>query len=180
MPEPENSRRGELGRAKMDYFEEPPEWTEKPEPSEASMELVMLLTKNMTRVMDLFRKVRRRRPLMPARSPAATELRACSAAQWDTNNDGKISKKEFKRGMIALGFQARCALSPPSPPPPIPPPPSPSPSTPPSPPQLPVSHGWVRVRVNHTSRPPPSGWSAATPPGLRRACTLRTWTVTTP
>ena len=125
----------------MDYFEEPPEWTEKPEPSEASMELVMLLTKNMTRVMDLFRKVRRRRPLMPARSPAATELRACSAAQWDTNNDGKISKKEFKRGMIALGFQARCALPPPSPPPPSPPPPSPSPSPPPSPPHLPASQG---------------------------------------
>ena len=72
MPEPENSRAAQLGSAKMDYFEEPPEWTEKPEPSEASMELVMLLTKNMTRVMDLFRKVRRRRPLMTARSPAAT------------------------------------------------------------------------------------------------------------
>ena len=71
MPEPENSRAASLGSAKMDYFEEPPEWTEKPEPSEASMELVMLLTKNMTRVMDLFRKVRRRCPLMPARSPAA-------------------------------------------------------------------------------------------------------------
>ena len=141
MPEPENSRRGQLGSAKMDYFEEPPEWTEKPEPSEASMELVMLLTKNMTRVMDLFRKVRRRRQLMPARSPAATELRACSAAQWDTNNDGKISKKEFKRGMIALGFQARCALPPPSPPPPSPPPPSPPPSPPRSPPHFPASHG---------------------------------------
>ena len=126
----------------MDYFEEPPEWSDKPEPSEASMELVMLLTKNMTRVMDLFRKVRRRRPLMPARSPAATELRACSAAQWDTNNDGKISKKEFRRGMVALGFQAHAApLPPPSSPPPSQSPPSPSPSQPPSPPHLPASYG---------------------------------------
>ena len=70
-PSPRTAGAASLGSAKMDYFEEPPEWTEKPEPSEASMELVMLLTKNMTRVMDLFRKVRRRRPLMPARSPAA-------------------------------------------------------------------------------------------------------------
>ena len=42
-------------------------------------QLIMLLSKNMTRVMDLFR-------------------------QWDANDDGQISKKEFKRGMATLGF----------------------------------------------------------------------------
>ena len=41
----------------MDYFEEPPVVDTSP-PSDTSVELVMLLTKNMTRVMDLFRKVR--------------------------------------------------------------------------------------------------------------------------
>ena len=46
---------------------------------ELGARLVGLLAKNMTRVMDLFR-------------------------QWDTNSDGQISKKEFKRGMVALGF----------------------------------------------------------------------------
>ena len=43
----------------MDYFEEPQEWSDKAEASDASVELVMLLTKNMARVMDLFRKVSR-------------------------------------------------------------------------------------------------------------------------
>jgi hypothetical protein len=94
-------------RATMDYFEEPEEWRDKAEASDASIELVMLLAKNMTRVMDLFRKVSPRRLLMTACSSAAPRLRLCSASQWDTNNDGKISKKEFKRGMVALGFQAR-------------------------------------------------------------------------
>ncbi len=47
----------------MDYFEEPQEWSDKAEASDASVELVMLLTKNMTRVMDLFRKVSLRRCL---------------------------------------------------------------------------------------------------------------------
>ena len=48
-------------RATMDYFEEPEEWRDKAEASDASIELVMLLAKNMTRVMDLFRKVSPRR-----------------------------------------------------------------------------------------------------------------------
>ncbi len=43
----------------MDYFEEPEEWSEREAASDASLELVMLLTKNMARVMDLFRKVSR-------------------------------------------------------------------------------------------------------------------------
>ena len=90
----------------MDYFEEPEEWSEREAASDASLELVMLLTKNMARVMDLFRKVSPRRLLMTACSSAAPRLRLCSASQWDTNNDGKISKKEFKKGMVALGFQA--------------------------------------------------------------------------
>ena len=50
-------------RATMDYFEEPKEWSDKAEASDASVELVMLLTKNMTRVMDLFKKVSLRRCL---------------------------------------------------------------------------------------------------------------------
>ena len=50
----------------MDYFEEPEEWRDKAEASDASIELVMLLAKNMTRVMDLFRKVSPRRLLMTA------------------------------------------------------------------------------------------------------------------
>ena len=47
----------------MDYFEEPEEWSEREAASDASLELVMLLTKNMARVMDLFRKVSLRRCL---------------------------------------------------------------------------------------------------------------------
>ncbi len=57
---------------------------------------------------------------MTACSSAAPLLRLCSALQWDTNNDGKISKKEFKRGLVALGFQVhdparpRTTLQPPA------------------------------------------------------------------
>ena len=45
-------------------------------------QLVILLAKNQARVMDLFH-------------------------QWDTNSDGQISKKEFRRGMLALGFDVQ-------------------------------------------------------------------------
>lgn len=45
-------------------------------------QLVILLAKNQARVIDLFR-------------------------QWDTNSDGQISKKEFRRGMLALGFDVQ-------------------------------------------------------------------------